>query len=110
MSKKRYAPKLHVKKGDKVVVVAGADKGTQGEVLEVYPEKQRVVIDGVNIKKKHTKATQDNAGGINEINASIHVSNVLLVDPKTGEPTRIGRRLEEGKLVRYSKKSGEIIA
>jgi len=110
MSKKRFAPKVNVKKGDKVQVIAGADKGTQGEVLQVFPAKGHIVVDGVNTKKKHTKATQESAGGINEINAPIDVSNVLLVDPKTGEPTRVGRRLEDGKLVRYSKKSGETIA
>lgn len=110
MSKNRFAPKLHVKKGDRVEVICGADKGTQGEVLEVFPAKSKIIVDGVNIKKKHTKPTQESAGGINEINAPIHVSNVLLVDPKSGEPTRIGRRVEDGKLVRYSKKSGETIA
>ena len=110
MSKKRFAPKLNVKKGDKVAVISGADKGTQGEVLQVFPSKESIIVEGVNVKKKHTKATQESAGGINEVNAPIHVSNVLLVDPKTGEPTKIGRRLEDGKLVRYSKKSGETIA
>lgn len=109
---KRFAPKLHVKKGDKVVVVAGAykDREKVREVLEVFPEKRRAIVDEVNMVKKHIKPTQDNPGGIQEVPASIHVSNLMLVDPKTGEPTRIGRkRDEEGNIVRYSKKSGEII-
>jgi large subunit ribosomal protein L24 len=106
---KRFLPKLHVKKGDKVVVLAGAYKGKSGSVLEVFPEKNRAVVEGVNIVKKHTKPSNDNPGGINEIPAPLHVSNLALVDPKTGEATRIGRKLVDGKLVRYSKKSGEII-
>lgn len=106
---KRFAPKLHIKKGDQVVVIAGASKGTRGEVMEVLPEKNRLVVEEVNIIKKHQKPTQDNPGGIIEKPAPIHISNVMLVDPKTGEPTRIGRKEMDGKIVRYSKKSGEII-
>lgn len=106
---KRFAPKLHIKKGDKVTVLAGAYKGSSGSVLEVFPEKNKAVVDGINIVKKHTKASNDNPGGINEIPAPVHLSNLALVDPKTGEPTRIGRKIVDGKLVRYSKKSGEII-
>lgn len=109
MSNKTISHKLHVKKGDRVEVIAGAYKGTQGEVLEVIPHKNRVVIENVNIKKKHNKPTQNSEGGINEINAPIHISNVLLVDPKSGEGVRIGRKKVDGKTVRYSKKSGEII-
>ena len=109
MSKKRFQPKLHIKKGDKVVVIAGDYKGTQGEVKEVVVEKNRVIIEGVNMVKKHTKPTNDNPGGIVEMEAPVHASNVMLVDPKSGEPTRIGRRVVDGKLVRYSKKSGETI-
>jgi large subunit ribosomal protein L24 len=75
----------------------------------VLPKKNRVVVEGANIVKKHTRATETNPGGINEVPAPIHISNVMLADPKTGEPTRIGRKLVDGKLVRYSKKSGEII-
>lgn len=108
-NKDRFAPKLHVKKGDKVIVVAGADKGTTGEVLEVMPHKSRVIVEQVNIVKKHQKPSNENAGGIIEKAAPIHISNVMLVDPKSGEPTRIGRKEVDGKLVRYSKKSGEII-
>ena len=101
--------KIHVKKGDKVIVLSGASKGKTGDILEVFPKDYRAVVDGVNIVKKHTKPSQDNPGGINEIPAPIHISNLALVDPKTGEATRIGRKEVDGKLVRYSKKSGEII-
>lgn len=106
---KRFQPKLHLKKGDKVIVIAGASKDSTGEILEVFPEKNRAIVDNVNLVKKHTKATDTNPGGINEVPAPIHLSNLMLVDPKTGEPTRIGRKEVDGKLVRYSKKSGEII-
>lgn len=108
---KRFAPKLHIKKGDQVMVVAGAykDRSKAREVLEVFPEKNRAIVEGVNIVKKHQKPTQDSPGGINEVPAPINISNLMLVDPKTGEPTRVGRREEDGKLVRFSKKSGEII-
>jgi large subunit ribosomal protein L24 len=108
-SQKRFAPKLHIKKGDRVYVIAGKDKGEEGEVLEVFPTKNRAVVDGINMVKKHTKATQENPGGINDVPAPIHLSNLMLVDPSTGEPTRVGRKLEDGKLVRYAKKSGAII-
>lgn len=109
---KRFAPKLKIKKGDRVVVIAGAyrDRSKSYEVLEVLPDKNKVIVDQVNIVKKHTKPSQDNPGGINEIPAPIHISNVMLADPKTSEPTRVGRKQDsDGKLVRYSKKSGEII-
>jgi large subunit ribosomal protein L24 len=106
---KRFTPKLHIKKGDQVVVIAGAYKGVEGEVLEVFPEQNRAIVEDVNIRKKHTKPTETDPGGIQEIPAPIHASNLMLVDPKTGEPTRIGRKEVDGKLVRYSKKSGEII-
>ncbi len=110
--KKQSQHKLKIKKGDKVFVIAGSykDLGRSREVLEVFPGKNRVIVDGVNIVKRHTKPTQDDAGGIKEMPAPIHVSNIMLADPKTGEATRVGRkRLESGKLVRYSKKSGETI-
>jgi len=109
---KRFSPKLKLKKGDRVVVIAGAykDLDRPREVLEVIPEKNRAIVEDVNIAKKHTKPTQNNPGGINEIPTPIHISNLMLVDPKTGEPTRVGRKVgEDGKIVRYSKKSGEII-
>lgn len=108
----RFSPKLKIKKGDRVFVIAGAYKNldTAREVLEVFPAKQRVIVDQVNIVKKHLKPTQDSEGGIQEVPAPIHISNVMLADPKTGEPTRVGRKQgDDGKLVRYSKKSGEII-
>lgn len=109
MSKNRFSPKLHVKKGDQVQVIAGDYKGVKGEVLEVFTKKSRVIIDGVNVRKKHTKPVNDQPGGINEINAPIHISNVLLIDPKSGEGTRIGRKEVDGKNVRFSKSSGETI-
>ena len=103
--------KLHIKKGDMVVVNAGDDKGQQGRVLEVLVDKNRAIVEGVNMVSKHTKpnakATQ---GGIIKKEASIHISNLNVVDPSTGKGTRIGRRLNaDNKLVRYSKKSGEEI-
>lgn len=101
--------KIHIKKGDKVTVIAGSSKGQSGEVLKVIKNKYRALVEGVNIKKKHTKPTNDNPGGINDVEGSIHISNLALVDPKSGEATRIGRKVEDGKLVRYSKKSGERI-
>jgi large subunit ribosomal protein L24 len=110
MGKKRFAPKRNFKKGDTVMVIAGAYKGKKGEVLEVNTIKNQIIVDGVNIRKKHTRPTNDNPGGINEITAPINISNVMHIDPKSGEPTRIGRRKENGKSVRYAKKSGEIIS
>jgi len=101
--------KMHVKKGDKVIVISGANKGATGNVMEVIPSKYRAVVEGVNMVKKHTKPTNDNPGGINEVEAPIHISNLLLVDPKSGEATRVGRKIVDGKSVRYAKKSGEII-
>ena len=108
-SKTRFAPKIKIKKGDQVVVTAGASKGKKGEVLEIYPNKNRAIIEEVNIVKKHKKPTHDNPGGIIEMAASNHISNLMLIDPKTGKPTRVGRKVVDGKIVRYSKKSGEII-
>ena len=101
--------KFHIKKGDTVVVIAGADKGSKGEVLEMLPKRNRAIVAGVNMVTKHKKPTENDPGGRIEQESSIHISNLMLVDPKTGEPTRIGRRLEDSKLVRYSKKTGETI-
>jgi large subunit ribosomal protein L24 len=103
--------KLHIKKGDTVVVIAGNDKNRQGKILEVIRDKNRAIVEGVNMIKKHTKPNSANPqGGIIEKEAPIHISNLMLIDPKTGSKTRIGRRLgDNGKLVRYSKKSGEEI-
>jgi len=106
---KRFAPKLHVRKGDQVMVLAGDDKGKTGQVLQVIPDKNRAIVEGVNIVKKHVKATQNEEGGIQEMEATIHLSNLAVLDPKTGEPTRVGRRSEDGESVRYSKKTGNVI-
>ncbi|HKL34329.1 MAG: 50S ribosomal protein L24 [Tangfeifania sp.] len=103
--------KLHIKKGDTVVVITGNYRGQKGRVLEVIRKNDRAIVEGVNLVKKHTKPNAQNPqGGIVEQEASIHVSNLMLVDPKSGERTRIGRREDDkGKLIRYSKKSGEEI-
>lgn len=103
--------KLHIKKGDTVVVITGNYKGQKGRVLEVIRKNDRAIVEGVNLVKKHTKPNAQNPqGGIVEQEASIHISNLMLVDPKSGERTRIGRREDDkGKLIRYSKKSGEEI-
>ena len=106
---KRHQPKLHIRKGDTVMVIAGDDKGKTGEVTQVIPSKMRAIVEGVNIVKKHMKATQEQEGGIVDMPAPIHVSNLALIDPKSGEATRVGRRQENGEWVRFSKKSGNII-
>ena len=103
--------KLHIKKGDTVYVSTGKDKGKTGKVIKVFVEEQRAIVEGLNIVSKNQKPNAKNPqGGIIKMEAPIHISNLNVVDPKTGKPTRIGRRLnEEGKLVRYAKKSGEEI-
>lgn len=103
--------KLHIKKGDTVVVNAGDSKGQQGKVLEVLTVKSRAIVEGVNMVSKHTKPNAKSPqGGIVKQEAAIHISNLQVVDPKSGKATRIGRKANaEGKLVRYSKKSGEEI-
>ena len=106
---KRFAPKFHVRRGDQVMVLAGDDKGKTGLVIQVFPDKNRAVVEGVNIVKKHVKATQNEPGGIQEMESTIHLSNLAVVDPKTGEPTRIGRRNENGASIRFSKKTGNVI-
>ena len=100
-----------IKKGDKVVVLAGRDKGKQGEVLSVIPKDNRAVVQGVNIAKRHTKPTgMGQPGGIIEREATIHLSNLMLVDSKTGKPTRVGFRvLEDGRKVRVAKATGNVI-
>jgi len=101
---------MHVKKGDKVQVMTGKDKGKQGVVLTAMPKKDRVIVEGVNMIKKHSKPSQLNPqGGIVEKEAAIHVSNVMLIDPKTGNPTRVGFTVVAGKKVRIAKKSGEAL-
>lgn len=103
--------KLHIKKGDTVIVITGESKGQKGRVLEVDREKSRALVEGVNLVSKHTKPNAKSPqGGIVKKEAPVHVSNLLLVDPSSGKATRIGRKLnEKNKLVRYSKKSGEEI-
>jgi len=109
--KKNTQPKLKIKKGDLVKVIAGDSKGSEGKVLEVLVSKSRVLVEGANMVSKHTKpnATSPN-GGIIKQEAALHISNVMLVDPKSGKPTRVGRKLNDaGKLVRVAKISGEEI-
>ena len=100
--------KLHIKKGDTVYVNAGNDKGKTGKVLSVNPGKDRAIVEGVNMVKKHTKPnSKQPQGGIVEQEAGIHISNLQLIDPKSGKPTRVGYRMDGDKKVRYAKKSGE---
>ena len=103
--------KLHIKKGDTVFVNAGDDKGKTGRVLKVLVDKQRAIVEGINMVSKSTKPNAKNPqGGIVKKEAALHISNLNVLDPKTGKPTRIGRRRnDEGKLVRFAKKSGEEI-
>jgi large subunit ribosomal protein L24 len=103
--------KLHIKKGDTVFVNAGESKGQQGRVLEVIRSKERAIVEGINLVSKHTKPNAKSPqGGIVKKEAPVHISNLMLVDPSTGKPTRIGRKVSDnGRLVRYSKKSGEEI-
>ena len=103
--------KLHIKKGDSVIVITGESKGQKGRVLEVDREKYRALVEGINMVSKHTKPnTKAPQGGIIKKEAPVHISNLMLIDPASGKPTRIGKKLnEKDKLVRYSKKSGEEI-
>ena len=102
--------KLHVRKGDRVVVLAGKDKGKRGEVVKAMPKESRVIVQGVNLVKRHRRATAAAVGGIIEQEASIHVSNVAHIDPQTDKPTRIGfKTLDDGRKVRFAKRSGEVI-
>ena len=104
--------KLKIKKNDTVVVLAGTSKGKEGKVIKVYLSTNRAIVEGVNMISKHTKPNAANPqGGILKQEASINISNLMLVDPKSGQPTRIGRMRDEktGKLVRFAKKSGEVI-
>jgi large subunit ribosomal protein L24 len=108
----RFKPKFNIKKGDNVVVIAGDDKDPKKarKVLEVYPDESKVLIEGVNIITKHTKpSAQNTKGGIVKKEAKVHISNILLWDAKAGGATKIKRSRENGKLVRISKKSGEVI-
>jgi large subunit ribosomal protein L24 len=104
------ATKLKVKKGDKVVVITGRDKGKTGEILKVMPKEQRVIVQGINQVKKHRKPSPTSAGGMDTIEQSIHVSNIAYFDAKTSKPTRLGSQvLKDGTRVRVAKRSGEVL-
>lgn len=101
---------MKIKKGDQVIVITGRDKGKTGEVTKAMPKENKVLVSGINLAKRHTKPTQENAGGIISKEMPIHVSNVALIDPKSGKATRIGFKVEkDGTKVRVAKKSGEVI-
>ncbi|MBV8090916.1 MAG: 50S ribosomal protein L24 [Alphaproteobacteria bacterium] len=103
-------PKLKLKKGDSVVVISGRDKGKTGEVLRVLPAESRVVVQGVNLAKRHTRPRMGEPGGIIEKELSIHISNVAHIDPQSRRPTRVGfRYLDGGRKVRFARRSGEVI-
>jgi len=102
--------KLKLKKGDKVVVLTGRDKGRTGEIVKALPRENRVIVQGINMIKRHTRPSQTQGGGIVEKEASIHVSNVAIFDPKDSKPTRIGfKTLDDGRKVRVARRSGEVI-
>lgn len=111
MSRKSPAnPKLRIKKGDEVIVITGKDKGKKGSVLKVVPSTRRILVQGVNMIKRHTRPTSAGPGGIIEKEAMLDISNVAHIDPKHDKPTRVGyRTLENGRKVRYAKLSGEVI-
>jgi large subunit ribosomal protein L24 len=102
--------KLKIKKGDKVVVITGKDKGKTGEVLRVLPQDSRVIVQGVNMVKRHTRPAMGQPGGIVEKEGTIHISNVAHIDPKSSKPTRVGyKELEGGRKVRVARRSGEVL-
>ena len=101
---------MKIKKGDQVIVITGRDKGKTGEVIKAMPKESKVLVRGINLVKRHTKPTQENAGGIVSKEQPIHVSNVALIDPTSGKATRVGIKVENGQKVRVAKKSGEVIA
>ena len=108
--KKNKQQKLHIRKGDMVQVLAGDSKGQQGRVLSVLTADKKAIVEGINMVSKHSKPSAKNTqGGIVKKEAPVHISNLMLIEPGTGKPTKIGRRIENGKLVRFSKKSGEVI-
>ena len=103
-------PKLKIKKGDNVVVISGRDKGRTGEVLRVFPEEGRLIVQGVQVAKRHTRPRMGEPGGIVEKELTIQISNVAHIDPQSRKPTRIGYKiLEDGRKVRFARRSGEII-
>ena len=101
--------KLKIKKGDKVVMLTGKDKGRTGEVKLVITEESKVVVQGINVLTKHRKPSQTNPGGLDKVEAPVHISNVAIVDPKNSKPARIGYKMVGDRKVRFSKKSGEVI-
>lgn len=102
--------KLKIKSGDKVIVIAGDHKGIEGKVLRMFLDKNKAIVEGVNKVKKHEKPSAANPqGGITEKEAPIHISNLSLLDPKSGEATRVGYRMEDGKKVRFAKKSNQVL-
>jgi large subunit ribosomal protein L24 len=110
------AVKFKVRKGDRVVVLSGKDKGKSGEIIRVLPKEARVIVQGVNVVKRHMRPSRTDAGGIIDKEASVHISNVAHIDPKSGEPTRVGIKIIEAKgkgekpqKVRFARRSGEII-
>ena len=103
------ATKLKVKKGDKVVVITGRDKGKTGEVLKVFREENRLLVQGVNMAQRHQKQSMQQEGGIVQKELAIHVSNVALIDPKTEKPTRIGYKMDGERKVRVARRSGEAL-
>jgi large subunit ribosomal protein L24 len=109
--RKNSKPKLHIRKGDTVKVLAGDDRGKTGTILEIILEKNRAIVEGINIVTKHTKPSAGKPeGGITKTEAALHISNLMLVDPASGNATRVGRKLnDKNKLQRYSKKTGEFI-
>lgn len=110
MTKTRFKQKFNIKKDDTVYVLSGNDKGKTGKVLSIIAEKSRVLVEGINMVKKHQKPDAKNPdGGIINKEAPLHISNVALIDPKSGKPTRISIKRENGKVERLSKKSGEVI-
>jgi len=99
-----------IKKGDKVIVLAGKDKGRSGEVMKMITDTNRAIVSGLNMVKRHQRPTQYDPGGIKDMEAPLHVSNLAVADPKTGESTRVGfKTLKDGKKVRFAKKSGEVL-
>jgi large subunit ribosomal protein L24 len=103
-------PKLKVKKGDNVVVISGRDKGKRGEVLRVFPTENRLIVQGVHVARRHTKQSLGEPGGIVDKELTIHVSNGAHIDPQSTRPTRVGyRNLDDGRKVRFARRSGEVI-
>jgi large subunit ribosomal protein L24 len=103
-------PKLKVKKGDRVVVIAGRDKAKRGEVLQVFPDENRALVQGVNVVVRHQKQSPQHEGGKISKEAPIHISNIAVEDPASGEPTRVGYKiLDDGRKVRFARRSGEKI-